>query len=198
MVAVLGSALLVGAISLKKASNQRKLDAYLASEDYDPSQVIVDQETGEMKLKGSGQSGFLKDLKTFNGRTPIWKSVAKAFQETPGAHLLGFSDPRALEAWPSYAVHTHNAWVETWVRLGTPGLVLALLFTVLAVWRILNVLFGKNMDMGKKSIALVMLSLLGIGMLEPALFFAYRSYYFTNVLFFLAFGYMDQWCKKTV
>lgn len=202
VVIVLGSALLVGVISVKQASDQQKLEAYLASADYDPSQVIVDPETGEMKLRvRSGQGSFLQDLKTFNGRTNMWQAVVQAFRDIPEIRLWGVDNVQTLNGRQSFEFqfpHVHNAWVETWVRLGIPGLIFALVFTILAVWRIAVVLLNPAVDMYRKSIALLVVCIMGAAMLEPYLFYMDRDCHPVNMIFFLCLGYMDQWCKKTV
>lgn len=202
VVIVLGSALLAGAVSLKKASDQQKLEAYLASADYDPSQVIVNPETGEMKLRiRSGQGSFLQDLKTFNGRTHMWQAVVQAFRDIPEIRLWGVDNVQTLNGQQPFEFrfsHVHNAWMETWVRLGTPGLLFAVVFTVLAVWRIAMVLLNPAVDMYRKSIALLAVCIMGAAMLEPYLFYMDRDCHPVNMIFFLCLGYMDQWCKKTV
>ena len=82
--------------------------------------------------------------------------------------------------------------MEALYQLGLPGLVSALVLTVLALWNA-AVLLRRNNDLWKSCVAVVMLGLLGRAFLEPYLFTVNIKYHFFDFLFLLCLGYMNQW-----
>lgn len=145
---------------------------------------------------GSGQGTLKNDLRTFNARTHIWSAVFQALQETPSILRWGIEpvSPTLSYYYGGFLEHTHNSWLETLFRLGIPGLIIALIFTLTAVWDAVSLLF-RNEDMGKNCIALLVLCLLANGILEPYLFCEILLNHFFDFLLFLLMGYMTQWRK---
>jgi O-antigen ligase len=76
--------------------------------------------------------------------------------------------------------------------MGLPGLLLALVFTGMAVWHIWVTFWG-NTQLGQKVIAMLVLVLMGAGILEPYLFFTDIFYHYTDFIFFLCLGYLVHW-----
>lgn len=75
--------------------------------------------------------------------------------------------------------------------MGLPGLVIALIFTGIAVWNALSLLWVHR-DMWKTCISLLVLCMLVTAFLEPFLFSADISYQYLDFFFFLCIGYMTQ------
>lgn len=148
-------------------------------------------------ISSGGQGNLQNDLRTLNGRTTIWASVLQSLRDEPIRMVWGtdYSEPLLITYPPYRQEHCHNAWLETLLCMGVPGLVFALILTVLAAWKIAATLLSTHFTMWEKGIALLMLFLLGASMLEPYLFLADRYYQYTNVIFFLCLGYAAQWRK---
>ena len=193
---VLAGAMLAGIVVLRESYTQRQLEQYLEQEDPDMSKVTVNPETGEMQLMGSaGQNSFLSDLKTFNGRTSLWQGIARAMQEEPDIRLWGTDNTHRLYelGYLPFRAHGHNAWMETWARMGTPGLIMSLVLTGWFLWKVIAVLLWVNVDMWRKTIALLALCIIGTAILEPYLFFTTSAYHYVDMIFFLIMGYVTQW-----
>ena len=79
--------------------------------------------------------------------------------------------------------------------LGIPGLLLALLISVLAI-RGAILLLWKNTDLWKSAIALTLMCLMGCGMLEPYLFVAKNNQHYLTMFFLTGVGYLHQWTME--
>lgn len=159
-----------------------------------PSQA--NEDTVEQLTK---RNSFLHDLKTFTGRTGIWKAAFKALRDEPVLLLRGTEHvSAAIEEGgnPFGVLHSHNSWIEMLVGFGVPGLLLALYFTFLAVRGSLRVLFSWVSSMWQKSVSLLVLCMLVAGILEPFLFTGYLYCQFPMMIFFLCTGYLDQWQEE--
>lgn len=93
---------------------------------------------------GAAQSqlfaSFIKDLgvdPTFTNRTDIWRIAFNAIGESPifGYGFQGFwqtpelaNMPAGIETWAVKAFNGHNAYIDTLLTTGAPGLVLTMLF----------------------------------------------------------------------
>lgn len=161
-------------------------------------QEAAEQGLSEKDIVGSTrQKSFFQDLKTFNGRTWIWKVAWEAVQENPSLLFWGTSYSEELMiALTGRSEHMHNAWMETLVCMGIPGLLFAMIMTGLALWKIGCMLVSRRTSMWQIGIALLMLFIMGLAMLEPYLFFTDRYYLYINSLFFLCLGYLIQWRHK--
>lgn len=150
------------------------------------------------QLQGAnGQSSLSNDLRTLNGRTIIWTSALKALRDNSNLLIWGTEYVGVvISAYnPFEVVHAHNSWAESLFRMGLPGFVFVLVFTGIAIWDALRLLW-KNNDMWKTCIALLVLCVLVAGFLEPFLFSADISYHYLDFIFFLCVGYMTQWCGE--
>lgn len=167
-------------------------------EDDESSPLVVDPESGEVKLRTSNDQGELSsDIFTLNGRTKIWRRAAQVIRENPSILLVGHADPGTLMFynWDMRITHSHNAWIEVLLRLGLPGLALALAFTWIAFRGAVTALFRRSACLWQKSVALLVLCVLAASILEPYLFGSDASYQAINFLFYLAAGYLDQWYR---
>lgn len=146
----------------------------------------------------NGQGDLISDLWTLNGRTEIWAAAMKSLADHPTILLTGTE--RAGEIISPYWVrmdvlHSHNSWVQTLFQLGLPGLLAALVLTVLAAWSIV-VLLWRNDNLMHSCVALVILCLMGCAMMEPYLFTAYAQFHYFDFLFMLCLGYLNQWRRQ--
>lgn len=160
--------------------------------------AYVDPTTGEIILKtDSAQGSLIEDLTSFNSRTTIWASTFQALREDPETLVFGCPSPGAYIShhlrWTVF--HGHNAWVECLLGLGIPGFMMALAFTLLALWNSLTVLLKYPMDVCKRTVALLVLCLLAAALMEPYLFLTMADYHIFNFVFFLCTGYLVQWQK---
>ena len=154
------------------------------------------EENGEVVLiTQSGQNTLAVDMWTLNGRTSIWKSALQALRDGPSFPLWGTAYVGTVISAYNYfpVAHAHNAWIETLMRLGVPGLLFALVFTVMAVRDIIVILWNERFELWKKVIALLALCLLGAGFLEPYLFITQMEFHVTNFVFFICLGYLEYW-----
>lgn len=157
------------------------------------SEALSTEEMAVQNLGGeSVQRSFLQDLWSLNSRTMIWGSVFQGIRQNPAILLWGTDDTSTL----SVADHTHNAWLETLVRLGLPGFIFSMVFTVQAVWSAICLMWYPHVGLEKKIISMLAISLLVSGMLEPFLFFTEDFAHFMDIIFFLCLGYMVQWRKQ--
>lgn len=159
-----------------------------------PSKFYTDYSGNLVLVTDAGQAPLAQNMSTLNGRTGIWKTAFRILQETPSVLLLGtdYSEAVFIANHNFAAAHAHNAWIETLMCLGIPGLLLALVFTGLAAWHIWVTFWGKT-TLGQKTVAMLVLVLMGAGILEPYLFFTDIFYHYTDFIFFLCLGYLIQW-----
>lgn len=158
--------------------------------------LVVDTQTGNVTLQAdASQKSLLEDAGTLNSRTKIWRSAVNAALNHSRVLLHGTDNtPALIEPYMGVAVYSHNSYLEALLTMGIPGLLFALAFGALALWNILRVLFSQA-SMERKSIALLMVALMGAGMLEAYLFQGSADFLFTDFLFFLCLGYLTQWKK---
>lgn len=143
----------------------------------------------------SNQHSLLSDLLTLNSRTRIWTAVFQRLQQEPWILLFGTDDTQVIGQ-NLKVDHTHNAWLETLLRLGIPGFLLSLYFTVQAIWSAICLLWSGAVDLWKKNIAMLSLCLLVTSMMEPLLFFTNEWAHFIDFFFFLSLGYLILWRKQ--
>jgi len=152
----------------------------------------VDGDTGEVKLEAeAAQNSILKDAGTLNSRTRIWKAAIKAARSSNAVMLRGTDNSATLIDQVHWAaVYTHNSFLEALLTMGIPGLLFAFVFALLAIWRIIRVLFCANISMATKSIALLMTALLAAAILEAYLFQGNINFLYTDFVFCLCLGYL--------
>lgn len=143
----------------------------------------------------SPQGSWLNDLSTLNSRTRIWKETLEKIRNNPEIMLWG-TDNSIIENQSGFVLHTHNAWLETLLRLGIPGFIMSLVFTGIAVWAALCVLWRNSCNLWQKNVAMLVLSLLVTSVLEPFLFFTDFEVHFIDFIFFLCLGYLILWKKQ--
>lgn len=159
----------------------------------------VNEETGEILIiSQNGQGTLSNDMKTLNGRTGIWKAALSAVRDNKKLALWGTE--YAGEAISPYnhfdVVHAHNSWMEAMMRLGVPGLLLALVFTVIAVRSAWVLVWSTGVEIWKKIIAVMTMCVMVAGFLEPYLFITNVYYHVTDFIFFFFTGYLDLWRKQ--
>ena len=147
------------------------------------------------------QGSFLEDLRNLNGRVLVWRAAGEALRNDPRLLIWGtdYSGMQITMYHPQGAdlAHAHNSWIEILLCLGLPGLAVALVCTLLALWNIAVLLLKRECTLWQKTTALLMICLLGAGFLEPYLFFADRYYHYTDFLFFLCLGYSCHYARQT-
>lgn len=163
------------------------------------SQVLrINQQTGEVSLGGTGSSAqgeLSNDIKTLNGRIFIWKAAAESMRDTPSIKLWGtefISAELGFRA-PFTPINAHNAWVQMAMLMGLPGLLIALVYTVIAVWNLWILMWRPGEDLSRKVIAMMVICLLTGSILEAYLFTGEDLSNSENFLFFLCSGYLIQW-----
>lgn len=160
--------------------------------------IHIDEQTGEITLSGAGYSGqgeLSKDIKHLNGRTSIWKAAFSSLRDNPSFLIWGTENVAAEISYRNsfYAVNAHNAWIQTLMLLGVPGFLVAVVYTVIAVWNLWILMWRKNEDMGKKIVAMMVVCLLVASVMETYLFVGEVYTNFANFVFFLCTGYLIQW-----
>lgn len=158
--------------------------------------LLQEESAREEALQGtSPQGSFSQDIRTLNGRTLIWEAAFSTLADNPEILIWGTEEVSSelSDRNPFPVDHSHNSWMEALLRLGIPGLALALVYTGMAIRSIWWALWSRDVDSGKKMVALLLLSLLAAGILEPYLFISTIHTLFANFLFFFCLGYLDCW-----
>lgn len=170
-------------------------------------EMIAEAGTGEVNqdtgiLEGdNGQGSLREDMRTLNGRIPIWKAAFSAIRDNKRLALFGTEySGTVISVYNHFeVVHGHNAWVESLLRLGLPGLLLSLAFTALAVASAAKLVLNPGAELWKKILAVLTMCLMATGFLEPYLFITNVYYHVTDFAFFFLTGYLDHWAnQKTV
>ena len=191
--------LLVGSFKLSgmlyQWNNDRLLASYSAEqESASGEEILVKEDTGI--ILGDNEQGTLaNDMRTLNGRTYIWKSALSAIRDNKVLALWGTEYVgTAISVYnPFEVVHSHNSWMEALMKLGLPGLLLSLVFTAVAVFSAVRLVFGQGVELWKKIIAMMTMCLLAAGFLEPYLFITNVYYHVLDFIFFFCTGYLDRW-----
>ena len=184
-------------------NNDRLVAAHSVSQEQIPAETpeavpaetvpVVDQ-TGV--ITGDNPQGTLEqDMRTLNGRTIIWRSALNAVRDNCSLALWGteYSGTVISVYNPWEVVHGHNSWIEALLRMGVPGLLMALVFTAVSVWSAAGLVFGKRTELWQKIIAMTTMCILVAGFLEPYLFITNVYYHIPDFLFFFCTGYLDCW-----
>ena len=159
---------------------------------------------GEVHIfSSSGQGSLSNDMCTLNGRTGVWKSALKAVRDNRSLLLWGTEYVGvAISVYNPFEVdHAHNSWMEMLLRLGVPGLLLAMAFTCIAVRSAWFVIWSQQAEIWKKVMAVLTMCVMVAGFLEPYLFVTNVYYHITDFIFFFCTGYLDYWrhqLKKAV
>lgn len=129
------------------------------------------------------------DLATMTGRSDIYRKTIENLMQNPKALLLGGTNGSGLV--PEGFSHTHNVYLQVIVRMGIPGLLLALWFSIRAVWAsgrivICNLKKASVSDIVLVCTILVML----VGTIPETYLFYNGETKIYNVVFFLLYGYL--------
>lgn len=141
------------------------------------------------------QESWESDIHTLNGRTVIWKAAVAGLKENEWIMLRGteYVDFIVSRSSPYRVVSVHNSWLEVLYQLGFPGLLVALILTVMAA-RNSILLLWRGDDPLKSCIALLTFCLLGCAMLESYLFVGNEAGHYVCFLFLFFLGYLNEWC----
>lgn len=151
-------------------------------------------------VSANSQKSLAHDLRTFNSRTRIWKSALNAVKDSKILALFGteYAGLVLSSYYGGELHHAHNSWLEVLMRLGIPGLLMSLVFTALAVWSAVKLVFNQSVELWKKIVAMLTVCLLGAGFLEPYLFITNVYYHVTDFAFFFLTGYLDYWANAKI
>lgn len=151
-------------------------------------------------VSANSQKSLAHDLRTFNSRTGIWKSALAAVKDSKILALFGteYAGLVLSSYYGGELHHAHNSWLEVLMRLGIPGLLMSLVFTALAVWSAVKLVFNQSVELWKKIVAMLTVCLLGAGFLEPYLFITNVYYHVTDFAFFFLTGYLDYWANAKI
>lgn len=159
-------------------------------------EIVLIEGTGI--ILGDNEQGTLsKDMRSLNGRTQIWEAALKAIRDDKTLALWGTEySGTVISVYHWFdVVHAHNSWMETLMRMGLPGLLFSLIFTVISVWSGVKLIFRKDTEIWKKVIVMTTMCLLAAGFLEPYLFITNVYYHVIDFMFFFCTGYLDYWCR---
>jgi len=129
------------------------------------------------------------DLATMTGRTNIYAKLLQVVAERPsilGAGLLNSEIVQIIRG-ASGVEHAHNAYLQTLLNMGLPGLLMAAYFTLRAGWIACRLVFSRRAAFADQLLAVMLLVLLVSAISEPYLFTEYLT--LANMPFFLIFGY---------
>lgn len=164
------------------------------------SPLVVDPNTGEVTLQSmttSGQGSLVENFSSFNGRTRIWEAVIRTVFQNPFIAMFGCDSVLShLEAHTGILAHAHNSWLQVLMHRGVIGLLIALIFTLQALRNALILLFRRESDGVQRSVALLLLCIMGAAFFEPYLFTAGQDYFSVEFIFFLSAGYLQVWYRQ--
>lgn len=129
------------------------------------------------------------DLATMTGRSDIYRETIRNLLQNPKALMLGSTSPAELvmEGHP----HAHNAYLQIVVCMGIPGLLMALWFSLRAVWASCRMVFChlKKASMADLVLVCAILTML-VGTIPETYLFYNGEAKLYNVAFFLLYGYL--------
>lgn len=163
-----------------------------------PKTVVVWSPEGDTVLRGeNGQGTLSNDMRTLNGRDEIWTAALSAVRDSKVLALFGTEYAgTVISAYNRFpVVHGHNSWIESLLRMGIPGLLISLVFTVLSAWSAAKLVLNSSVAFWKKILAMTAMCLMAAGFLEPYLFITNVYYHVTDFAFFFLAGYLDYWAN---
>ena len=136
------------------------------------------------------QRALMGDLATMKGRTEHYRGIMNLLREQPRILVTGLLNSEIVQTLLEYAncEHAHNSYLHTLVTAGIPGLLMALFFTVRAVWASMKLIFSSKAAFGNQLLAVILLVFLVCTIPESYLFTEYLT--IANMPFFLVFGYV--------
>ena len=152
------------------------------------NQMTAYAETAERQVIAN--RNFFSDLATMTGRTFIYQSLLELPANNPKILLTGMLNSEIVQVIreASGAEHAHNAFLQTLLNMGIPGLLLAVFFTVRAVWCSIRLIFHPKAHFADQVLTVILLVFLVATISEPYLFTEYLT--IANMPFFLIFGYV--------
>lgn len=180
------------------ATEESQEETLTAAEENVPTEqpTVINKE--DIVLVSDNEQGTLADdMRTLNGRTWIWQHALDAVRDSKMLALFGTEYAGTVITayhWTEI-YHAHNSWLEALMRMGIPGLLMSLVFTALAVWSAVKLVFNRSVELWKKIVAMLTVCLLGAGFLEPYLFITNVYYHVTDFAFFFLAGYLDYWAN---
>jgi len=135
------------------------------------------------------QLSFWDSIASFNGRTEIWKAAFDIIFDSWENFLYGTGNP-------VYFTHSHNAWVECFLRLGVLGFAFAIYYTIRGIKAIGTILITARdrSTMQQKTVAMLLCVLFVVNTMEPYIFV--NIVILINFVFFLLLGYVMAWEKE--
>jgi O-antigen ligase len=175
-------------------NNDRLVEEYIQTQEQ--SEMPVPEEEGVVLEGANGQGTLSEDMRTLNNRTYIWEAAFRAVRDSKSLALFGTEySGTVISVYHWFdVIHGHNSWIEVMMRMGIPGLLMSLVFTVLAVFSAAKLLFSP-VELWKKIIAMLTVCVLSTGFLEPYLFITNVYYHILDFVFFFCTGYLDYWCR---
>ena len=134
----------------------------------------------------------IDDLFTMTGRTNIFGWIFDMIANEPRILLYGATSEQ-LSAALTWAFHTHNAYLQCLVMCGIPGVLMAVWFSLRALWAAWRVLPGKY-ALADKMMAIIPLAMLPNAISEICLFADGMTLY--NTVFFFCLGYAVMTAQK--
>lgn len=135
------------------------------------------------------QRSLLEDAATLTGRTDIWRGIARMVRDNPRVLLTGTLNSSLEGVLMKYTEHTHahNALLHTLCNMGLPAMLIALFFTLRAVWCAARLLLSPAASFSNQVLAVMLLVWLLGSIPESSLFV--ESFTPCNIPFFLTLGY---------
>ncbi|MEG1891152.1 MAG: O-antigen ligase family protein [Clostridia bacterium] len=135
------------------------------------------------------QRSLVKDMGTFTGRKAIWQAGLQELKARPITLLIGMTDAAVARIPNKYternAYHMHNAWLETLLLAGIPGLALYLCLMLRIAYCCIKLFFSEGAPLSQRALAIVPAILMINALME-----IYPSYSgkLMDLLFFLVSG----------
>ena len=142
---------------------ERTSDEFIGADDEDSADFTDPRDLSE-------------SISNISNRGEIYRSVIPTLRADPMRLLIGkysskvMDIPRQFLSYPYF--HMHNFLLQTLMLTGVIGLALALVFTVLLVWRMIRLFFCDRADTAVKTLTLPLTGILIYGMFETILFTA--------------------------
>lgn len=151
------------------------------------NQLTAQAETAEKQVVASRD--IMNDLATMTGRTRIYQNIFRLIREQPRVLLTGILNSEIVQVLRQYtgAEHAHNSYLQTLLNMGLPGLLMAVFFTIRAVWVSIKLIFSRKAKFADQLLAVILLAFLVGTIPESYLFTEYLT--IANMPFFLVFGY---------
>ncbi|MEG0493405.1 MAG: O-antigen ligase family protein [Clostridia bacterium] len=159
------------------------------AEQQQPSVQPQEEQAEIVKQPLLEQRNLMEDMSTFTGRKEIWQAGLQAIKERPKTLLIGMTDAQVARVPIKYTgrevYHMHNAWMETLLLVGIPGLLLYFCFMLRIGLCSVKLFFKQKAPISQRALAIIPAILMVNGLME-----IYPSYSgkMMDLLFFLVAG----------